>query len=196
MNLLLTIVLCTSVIIHIVIGAKKKTLKSNEDDDERIHGTPIPQRPVSSSPKAYRQLPPPQYREPPSYREPPPYKPTQLSSRCPLQSGLHGNLQNQLQILHNKHKQQLVQKYRDFRITKYLSKNSFSNRVYQSVWSDCDFICYFEIGFAKYKSRALIQINTLRLHHKVHILKKNHYLDKLAQGLTDKMANKRALIKA
>uniref|UniRef100_A0A0N5BMB4 FLYWCH-type domain-containing protein n=1 Tax=Strongyloides papillosus TaxID=174720 RepID=A0A0N5BMB4_STREA len=41
MNLLITIVLCTSVIIHVVIGGKQEKSQDVSSEDERIHETPF-----------------------------------------------------------------------------------------------------------------------------------------------------------
>uniref|UniRef100_A0A0N5BMB7 SCP domain-containing protein n=1 Tax=Strongyloides papillosus TaxID=174720 RepID=A0A0N5BMB7_STREA len=161
---------------------------------------PIPPRPADGPLQPSRPAPSPPIQPRPEHR---PYKPSQQKprparpkpTRRPPHQGPHINLQNQLEILHNRQKQLLAQKYRSFKITKYLSKDRFSNRIFKSVWSDCDYICYFEIGFSNYKSRALTQINIYRVYHKVHILKENSQLNKLAQNLADKMADRKTLLK-
>uniref|UniRef100_A0A0K0G1Z4 CAP domain-containing protein (inferred by orthology to a zebrafish protein) n=1 Tax=Strongyloides venezuelensis TaxID=75913 RepID=A0A0K0G1Z4_STRVS len=152
---------------------------------------PVPLPPTNQKPNSgIRPVrPPPQPPTPkPTHRPHTPHR----YSKSPVH---HKDLGDLMDMLQARQKQQLAKRYRDFSIKKYLSRSSFSNRVYKSVWSECNFLCFYENRFSNYKSRALTQINILRVHHNVHILKENYHLDALAQKFADKMASKNTLLK-
>uniref|UniRef100_A0A0N5BTS9 SCP domain-containing protein n=1 Tax=Strongyloides papillosus TaxID=174720 RepID=A0A0N5BTS9_STREA len=84
-------------------------------------------------------------------------------------------------------------KYRGFSIRPYLSKYDFSNRIYNNVWSDCDYECYWMNNYDEYKKRVVANINLLRLSHGSGNVRQSDVLDEIAQNHANKMARKNTL---
>uniref|UniRef100_A0A0K0G1Z7 CAP domain-containing protein (inferred by orthology to a zebrafish protein) n=1 Tax=Strongyloides venezuelensis TaxID=75913 RepID=A0A0K0G1Z7_STRVS len=83
-----------------------------------------------------------------------------------------------------------LNKFKHFDIRRFLSTDRYSNRIYKSIWSKCNYSCFYRNNYKMYKVLALKQINLLRKYHRVKPLKENYYLDILAQNYADKMARR------
>uniref|UniRef100_A0A0K0G1Z8 CAP domain-containing protein (inferred by orthology to a zebrafish protein) n=1 Tax=Strongyloides venezuelensis TaxID=75913 RepID=A0A0K0G1Z8_STRVS len=98
-------------------------------------------------------------------------------------------------VIHPSLKEPFVTRYEGFDISRYLSKSSFSNKIYRTLWFDCDYTCFHKYQYKFYKDRFLSNINLIREYHKVGALIESPEMSKLAQKHANKMALKEKLFK-
>ncbi|CEF66097.1 CAP domain-containing protein [Strongyloides ratti] len=99
------------------------------------------------------------------------------------------NVRNSIENSHSRHSsRRSSDKYNSFNIKTVLRDNSFSTRIWQRIWINCDYKCFVRNNFKMLKYNLLREMNEYRKWHNAPKLTEDRHISKLAQKRANQIA--------
>uniref|UniRef100_A0A0K0G1Z2 CAP domain-containing protein (inferred by orthology to a zebrafish protein) n=1 Tax=Strongyloides venezuelensis TaxID=75913 RepID=A0A0K0G1Z2_STRVS len=190
MNFLLAIVLFTNVVIHIVVGPISNPSHNNDNEDSQISKDLLGRQRSHSDGELS------------IYRKGNGVNHNHKLGNKNFQSSVSGKQWNeygknptlkQVRRTIHTHKPCFTNNYKGFVLGHYLSKSSFSNKLFMRIWSGFDYTNFHINNYFFFKEKIIDHINLIRRYHKVGKLRENLELNILAQEHANQMAKKHAI---